>query len=58
MHSLLYIQLTSFPPHYLRLVVTDADFAYALISVKIVPDSMYQSLVMEDIRCLDVEKIC
>jgi mediator of RNA polymerase II transcription subunit 14 len=56
--SLLYIQLTPFPTHYLVLVVTDTDFRYALISVKIVPDSMYQSLVMEDIGWLDVERIC
>ncbi|KAF8256603.1 mediator complex subunit MED14-domain-containing protein [Lactarius quietus] len=47
-----------FPTHYLVLVVTDTDFRYALISVKIVPDSMYQSLVMEDIGWLDVERIC
>jgi hypothetical protein len=56
--SLLYIQLVPFPTHYLVLVVTDTDFRYALISVKIVPDSMYQSLVMEDIGWLDVERIC
>ncbi|KAI0296496.1 mediator complex subunit MED14-domain-containing protein [Multifurca ochricompacta] len=56
--SLLYIQLTPFPTHYLVLVVTDTDFRYALISVKIVPDSMYQTLVMEDIGWLDVERIC
>lgn len=56
--SLLYIQLNPFPTHYLVLVVTDTDFRYALISVKTVPDSMYQSLVMEDIGWLDVERIC
>jgi hypothetical protein len=56
--SLLYIQLTPFPTHYLVLVVTDTDLRYALISVKIVPNSMYQSLVMEDIGWLDVERIC
>ncbi|KAH9170124.1 MED14-domain-containing protein [Lactarius sanguifluus] len=56
--GLLYIQLTPFPTHYLVLVVTDTDFRYVLISVKIVPDSMYQSLVMEDIGWLDVERIC
>lgn len=58
MRGVLYIQLTPFPTHYLVLVVTDTDFRYALISVKIVPDSMYQSLVMEDIGWLDVERIC
>jgi hypothetical protein len=40
--GLLYIQLTPFPTHYLVLVVTDTDFRYALISVKIVPDSMFK----------------
>lgn len=58
MRALLYIQLMPFPTHYLVLVVTDTDIRYALISVKIVPDSMYQSLVMEDIGWLDVERIC
>jgi mediator of RNA polymerase II transcription subunit 14 len=56
--SVLYIQLIPFPTHYLVLVVTDTDFRYALISVKIIPDSKYQSLVMEDIGWLDVERIC
>jgi mediator of RNA polymerase II transcription subunit 14 len=56
--GLLYIQLTPFPSHFLLLVVTDTDFRYALISVKIVPDSMFQSLIMEDIGWLDVERIC
>ncbi|EIM79913.1 MED14-domain-containing protein [Stereum hirsutum FP-91666 SS1] len=56
--SLLFIQLTPFPNHYLVLVVTDDDFRYALINVTIVPDSMYQSLVMEDIGWLDVARIC
>lgn len=39
-------------------MVTDDDFRYALINVTIVPDSMYQSLVMEDIGWLDVARIC
>jgi hypothetical protein len=56
--SLLYIQLMPFPTHYLVLVVTDTDFRYALISVRIVPEGIYQSLVMEDIGWLDVERIC
>jgi hypothetical protein len=56
--SLLYIQLMPFPTHYLVLVVTDTDFRHALISVRIVPEGMYQSLVMEDIGWLDVEGIC
>jgi hypothetical protein len=56
--SLLYIQLMPFPTHYLVLVVTDTDFRYALISVRIVPEGIYQSLVMEDIGWLEVERIC
>jgi hypothetical protein len=56
--SLLYIQLMPFPTHYLVLVVTDTDFRYALISVRVVPEGIYQSLVMEDIGWLDVERIC
>ncbi|KAA1472975.1 MED14-domain-containing protein [Dentipellis sp. KUC8613] len=56
--SLLYIQLSPFPNHYLVLVVTDEDFRYALISVTVVPESLYQSLVMEDIGWLDVAQIC
>jgi len=56
--ALLHIQLVPFPTHYLVLVVTDTDFRYALISVKIVPDSIYRSLVMKDIGWLDVERIC
>jgi hypothetical protein len=47
-----------FPTHYLVLVVTDTDFRYALISVRIVSEGIYQSLVMEDIGWLDVERIC
>lgn len=58
MRSLLYIQLMPFPTHYLVLVVTDTDFRYALISVRVVPEGIYQSLVMEDIGWLDVERIC
>jgi hypothetical protein len=56
--SLLYIQLMPFPTHYLVLVVTDTDFRHALIRVRIVPEGIYQSLVMEDIGWLDVERIC
>lgn len=58
MRSLLYIQLMPFTTHYLVLVVTDTDFRYALISVRIGPEGIYQSLVMEDIGWLDVERIC
>jgi hypothetical protein len=47
-----------FPTHYLVLVVTDTDFRYALISVGVVPEGIYPSLVMEDIGWLDVERIC
>ncbi|KAI0068848.1 MED14-domain-containing protein [Artomyces pyxidatus] len=55
--SLLHIQLTPYPNHYIMLVLTDNEFRYALISVHVIAD-MYQSLVMDDIGWLEVEKIC
>ncbi|KIJ59729.1 hypothetical protein HYDPIDRAFT_118235 [Hydnomerulius pinastri MD-312] len=53
----MYIQLSSFPSHYLVLVITDEDFRYALISVKVLTDSMYGNTIMEDIGWLDVRRI-
>ncbi|KAI0694357.1 hypothetical protein BC835DRAFT_1274702, partial [Cytidiella melzeri] len=53
----LYIQLATFPYHYLVLVITDEEFRYALISVKERRDSMYAELIMEDIGWLDVKRI-
>jgi len=40
--------------HYLVLVVPDTDLRYVLIGAKIVLDSMYNSLIMEDTGWLDV----
>ncbi|KAL6308200.1 MED14-domain-containing protein [Sparassis latifolia] len=56
-HGILYIQLSSFPNHYLVLVITDDDFRYALISVKTLSDTMYANTIMEDIGWLDVHRI-
>ena len=53
----LFIQLATFPYHYLVLVITDEEFRYALISVKERRDSMYTELIMEDIGWLDVKRI-
>ncbi|KIK79206.1 hypothetical protein PAXRUDRAFT_161917 [Paxillus rubicundulus Ve08.2h10] len=53
----MYIQLSSFPTHYLVLVITEEAFRYALISVKVLPDSMYGNMIMEDIGWLDVQRI-
>ncbi|KIJ05674.1 hypothetical protein PAXINDRAFT_21088 [Paxillus involutus ATCC 200175] len=53
----MYIQLSSFPTHYLVLVITEEAFRYALISVKVIPDSMYGNMIMEDIGWLDVQRI-
>lgn len=53
----MYIKLSNFPSHYLVLVITEEDFRYALISVKVLPDSMYGNMIMEDIGWLDVRRI-
>ncbi|KAH7925939.1 MED14-domain-containing protein [Leucogyrophana mollusca] len=53
----MYIQLANFPNHYLVLVITDEEFRYALISVKVLTDTMYCNMVMEDIGWLDVQRI-
>lgn len=53
----LYVQLASFPGHYLVLVITDDGFRYALISVKAAPESAAGVLLMEDIGWLDVSRI-
>ena len=52
-----YIQLLSFPSHYLVLVITDDDFRYALIHVTVRMDSPLTTLVMEDIGWLNVKRI-
>ena len=53
----IYIQLLSFPSHYLVLVITDDDFRYALIHVGVLLDSPLTTLVMEDIGWLNVKRI-
>ena len=53
----MYIQLLSFPSHYLVLVVTDDDFRYALIHVAVLMDSPLTNMVMEDIGWLNVKRI-
>ena len=52
-----YIQLLSFPSHYLVLVITDDDFRYALIHVTVLVESPLTALVMEDIGWLNVKRI-
>jgi mediator of RNA polymerase II transcription subunit 14 len=52
-----YIQLLSFPSHYLVLVITDDDFRYALIHVAVLLESPLTALVMEDIGWLNVKRI-
>lgn len=53
----LYIQLEHFPDHYLVIVITDDNFQYALITSKVLRESMFANLVMEDIGWLDFERI-
>ena len=53
----MYIQLLSFPSHYLVLVITDDDFRYALIHVAVLMESPLTTLIMEDIGWLNVKRI-
>ncbi|KAG6866650.1 hypothetical protein C0991_000760 [Blastosporella zonata] len=53
----LYIQLSNFPNHYLVLVITDERFRYALITTRIMTESMYTDMIMEDIAWLDFDRI-
>ncbi|KAL0581807.1 mediator complex subunit [Marasmius crinis-equi] len=53
----LYIQLQSYPTHYLVIVVTFDEFRYALITTSVVPDSICANMVMEDIAWLDFNRI-
>ncbi|OBZ68191.1 Mediator of RNA polymerase II transcription subunit 14 [Grifola frondosa] len=55
--GMLYIQLANFPKHYLVLVITDEEFRYALISVEVQKDTMYNNVIMEDIGWLNVRRI-
>ncbi|KAF8070340.1 mediator complex subunit MED14-domain-containing protein [Lyophyllum atratum] len=53
----LYIQLSNFPNHYLVLVITDERFRYALITTRILTESMFSHMIMEDIAWLDFDRI-
>ncbi|KAG5652470.1 hypothetical protein H0H81_004878 [Sphagnurus paluster] len=53
----LFIQLSNFPNHYLVLVITDERFRYALITTRVLTESMFSNMVMEDIAWLDFERI-
>ncbi|KAG6821038.1 hypothetical protein H0H93_007928 [Arthromyces matolae] len=53
----LYLQLSHFPNHYLVLVITDDRFRYALITTRVMTESMYAHMVMEDIAWLDFDRI-
>ncbi|OCH90250.1 MED14-domain-containing protein [Obba rivulosa] len=53
----LYIQLSRFPNHYLVLVITDEGFRYALISVKVLRDTVHANMIMEDLGWLEVRRI-
>ena len=54
---MMYIQLANFPTHYLVLVLTDEEFRYALISTKMLSDTMFGNMIMEDIGWLEVRRI-
>ncbi|KAG5646818.1 hypothetical protein DXG03_002195 [Asterophora parasitica] len=53
----LFIQLSNFPNHYLVLVITDEHFRYALITTRILTESMFSQMIMEDIAWLDFSRI-
>ncbi|OAX41796.1 MED14-domain-containing protein [Rhizopogon vinicolor AM-OR11-026] len=55
--GMMYIQLANFPTHYLVLVLTDEEFRYALISTKMLSDTMFGNMIMEDIGWLEVRRI-
>ena len=55
--GMMYIQLANFPTHYLVLVLTDEEFRYALISTKVLSDTMLGDMIMEDIGWLDVRRM-
>lgn len=55
--GMLYIQLANFPNHYLVLVVTDERFQYALITTSVIADSMFGSMILEDIAWLNFDRI-
>jgi hypothetical protein len=52
----LYIQLAGSMNHYLVIVITDYEFRFALILVKMMTETMYRNLVIVDIGWLDVKQ--
>lgn len=55
--ALLFVQLASFPNHYLVIVVTTTEFRFALISVKVLADSPQGNMIMDDIGWLNLQRI-
>jgi mediator of RNA polymerase II transcription subunit 14 len=55
--GILYIQLASFPTHYLVLVITEQDFRYALISAQVLPNTPITEMIFGDIGWIDVSRI-
>lgn len=53
----LFIQLASFPSHYLVIVITDNEYRYALITTHVLSDSIYANMILEDIAWLDFARI-
>ncbi|ESK91030.1 hypothetical protein Moror_16335 [Moniliophthora roreri MCA 2997] len=53
----LYIQLRSYPPYYLVIVIFLDEFRYALITTELLPESPCANLVMKDIAWLDFNRI-
>lgn len=52
-----YIQLANFPMHYLVVVIFDDKFRYALITTKVLSDTLFANLIMEDIAWLNYDHI-
>lgn len=54
--AFVYIQLAMFPSHYLVLVITDQEFRFALIQVRL-HEGKISSLGIDDLGWLDVDRI-
>ena len=55
--GLLFIQLANFPVYYLVLIATDAEFRFALVSTRTIPDHPTYAMVLDDIGWLDYRRI-
>jgi mediator of RNA polymerase II transcription subunit 14 len=55
--GLFYVQLESYPTHYLVIIITDEEFRYALINTEVITDTLTNSMVMGDIAWLDFSRI-